>query len=348
MEKINKSNPKVFEGDKAIIDFLTPGSLGMTPLVELPAPLNKFKKDGVKIFIKLMQFVPLGNIKSMPSWEMLSGMTKSELKLTKNLVEYSSGNTVLSLAILSKHFGIPNLHAIITPDVPEHKKRLLKLVGANLLISHGPKSPDVHSNKGGVYEAKQLGKKKGWHNLNQYINPGNTHAGEEYIAKEIWSQLGDRISIFTSTIGTAGTIYGVGNYLKSKNKNIYIAGSSIKKGSSIPGPRVDEAILKLGIPWYDIVDTVIPIGAISAYEKSLEMIRMGLFVGPSTGMQLVMIEKMLKEMKSKKILNKYRNKKGEIVVVFVGCDMMFPYIDDYFSILPKKYFKAEKDLEDEI
>jgi cysteine synthase len=339
------NSKKVFEGEKALMNFLTPGSLGMTPVVELPPSVNKFAKDGIRIFVKLMQFVPLGNIKSMPSWQMLSNMSKEDLKSTKHLVEYSSGNTVLSLSILSRHFGIPNLHAIITPDVPEHKKRLLKLVGADLLISHGPRSPDVHSNKGGVYEAKQLGKKKGWYNLNQYINPGNAGASEEYVAKELWSQLGDQMTIFASTIGTAGTIYGAGTYLKSKNKDIYVAGTSIKKGSSIPGPRVDEAILKLGIPWYDIVDKVIPIDALSAYEKSLALIRLGLFVGPSTGMQFAMIEKMIGEMKKNKTLNKYRNKNKEVVVAFVACDMMHPYIDDYFSILPKKYFKQEHDLE---
>ncbi len=342
--KSTSNNNKVFKGENAIKDFLTPGALGMTPIVELPPSLNKFSKDGVRIFVKLMQFVPLGNIKSMPSWEMLSGIDKNTLKNTKHLVEYSSGNTVLSLAILSRHFGIPNLHAIITPDVPEHKKRLLKLVGADLLISHGPRSPDVHSKMGGVYEAKKLGEKKGWHNLNQYINPGNAGASEEYVAKELWNQLGDSLTIFASTIGTAGTIYGTGTYLKSKNKNIYVAGSSIKKGSSIPGPRVDEAILKLGIPWYDIVDKVIPIDAVSAYERSLALIRLGLFVGPSTGMQLAMIEKMLKEMKKNKTLSQYRNKNKEVVIAFVACDMMHPYIDDYFSILPKKYFKPEHNL----
>jgi len=345
MKKNINNGKKVFEGDSALMDFLTPRSLGMTPIVELPSSLNKFKKDKVRIFVKLMQFVPLGNIKSMPSWQMLSTIPKDILHSTKHLVEYSSGNTVLSLAILSRYFGIPNLHAIITPDVPEHKKRLLKLVGADLLISHGAKSPDVHSNKGGVYEAKQLGKKKGWHNLNQYTNPGNAGASEEYIAKELWSQLGDQMSIFVSTIGTAGTIYGTGTYLKSKNKDIYVVGTSIEKGSSIPGPRVDEAILKLGIPWYDIVDKVIPIGALPSYEKSLALIRAGLFVGPSTGMQLAMIEKMIGDMKKNKTLNKYRNKNKEIVIAFVACDMMYPYIDDYFSILPKKYFKPEHDLE---
>jgi cysteine synthase len=236
------------------------------------------------------------------------------------------------------------MHAIITPDVPEHKKKLLQLVGTELLISHGPKSPDVFSNKGGVHEAKMLGQKTGWHNLNQYTNPFNMKASEEYIGKELWEQLGLRMTIFASSIGTAGTIYGAGTFLKNKNKNIYIAGTSIKKGSSIPGPRVEEAILKLGIPWYDVVDEVIPIDALSAYEKSLSLIRLGLFVGPSTGMQLAMVNKLIIDMKKKKTLNNYRNKNGEVVISFIACDTMFPYIDDYFSILPKKYFKPEKDL----
>ena len=56
---------KVFEGDKAIIDFLSPGALGFTPVVELPSSLNPFSKDKVRIFVKLLQFVPLSNIKSL-------------------------------------------------------------------------------------------------------------------------------------------------------------------------------------------------------------------------------------------------------------------------------------------
>jgi len=61
-------------------------------------------------------------------------------------------------------------------------------------------------------------------------------------------------------------------------------------------------------------------------------------------MQLAMIDTMLKDMKKNKTLNKYRNKNKEVVIAFVACDMMYPYIDDYFSILPKKYFKKEHNL----
>jgi cysteine synthase A len=344
MKKQQKSVKRVFEGESAILDFLNPKSLGMTPLIELPESVNRFKKDKVRIFIKLAEFVPLLNIKSLSSWQMLSGISPSDLKSTKHLVEYSSGNTVFSLTILSKLFGIPNMHAIITPDVPDHKKKILKLVGAELLISDGPRSPDVSSQTGGVYEAKVLGGKSGWLNMNQYINKNSPLASELYIGKEIWNQLGDKISIFVSSIGTAGTIFGVGKFLKSKNKNILVAGASIKRGSSIPGPRGEDSIGKLGFPWASVVDKTIPINQESAYEQSLNLIREGLLVGPSTGMQLAMINKMITSMKKDNTLNNYRNKEGEIIIIFIAGDTMFPYVDDYFSVLPKKYFKPERTL----
>jgi hypothetical protein len=59
-------------------------------------------------------------------------------------------------------------------------------------------------------------------------------------------------------------------------------------------------------------------------------------------MQLAMINKLIPILKKNKTLNKYKNKKGEILITFLACDTMFPYIDDYFSILPKSYFKKEK------
>ena len=339
---------KVFEGENAIFDFLNPRNFNMTPLVELPYSLNKFKKDKVRIFIKLSQFVPLANIKALFAFNMLNNIPKEVRDKVSNLVEYSSGNTVFSLAILAKHFGIKNMNAVITPDVPEEKKKVLKLVGAQLMISFGPRSPDVFANEGGVYEAKILGKQKGWFNMNQYINPNSPKASEEYIGKEILKQLDGNLNIFCSSIGTSGTIYGAGSYLKRKNKDILVVGASIKRGSSIPGPRGEDAIPKLGFPWSKIVDMTFPIDQRSAYEESLKLVREGLLVGPSTGMQIKMIEKLILKLKKEKTLKNYRNKNGETIITLIAGDSMFPYIDEYFSILPKKYFKKEINLSTKI
>jgi len=334
----------VFSGEHALFSYLAPGSLGPTPLVELPEALNLYAKDKVRIFVKLMQFVPLSNIKSLPAYLMLWKIPAKKLTKIKNLVEYSSGNTVLSLSILSKYFGIENMHAIITPDVPEHKKRLLRLVGANLLISHGPPSPGVFDSVGGIADAKKLGKKVGWHNFNQYINPANPGAAKDFVGKELWQQLASDLSIFVASIGTGGTILGAGSYLKSKNKKVKIIGTAIKEGSSIPGPRGEGMIDKLGFPWRKAVDEVIAMDEKSAYGGSLELIRAGLFVGPSTGMQYRALLSKIKEYKRKKTLKNLRNKRGEVLATFVACDTMFPYIDDYFAILPESYFPKIKHL----
>jgi len=275
---------------------------------------------------------------------MLNNFFKNKHIKIKNLIEYSSGNTALSLTILSQYFGISKMHAIITPDVPKHKQRLLQLVGTNLLISHGSPSPDVFAKEGGIYDAKMIGKKNGWYNLNQYENPGNVESSREYIGKELWYQFGNKLSIFVSTIGTAGTITGAGTYLKSKKSNIKVIGTPIKKGFSIPGPRGEVAINKLGIKWQDIVDEVVPIASRPAFEKSLALIRLGLFVGPSTGMQLAALLTKLEEYKKENKLKKLKNKDGEIICCFLACDSMAPYVDDYFKNLPKKFFPKIKDL----
>lgn len=335
---------KVFEGENAIASFLTPQSLGLTPLVELSETLNQFKKDKVRIFIKLLSFVPLLNIKSLPAWEMLNGIDKNSLSRIKHLVEYSSGNTVLSLTILSKYFGIENVHAIITPDIPEHKKRLLRLVGTDLMVSHGKSCPGVHDKDGGVYEAKIMGKKKGWYNLCQYLNENSLLASENYIGHELWDQLGERLTILVSSMGTSGTILGAGRFIKNKNKNVYVIGASIARGSSIPGPRGEDDLSKLGFDWQSVVDKTFPVDTFSAFKSSLDLIRAGLFVGPSSGMQLHTINRILKDLKKKNQLDQYRNKDGEVLIAFIAGDTMFSYIDDYFKVLPKKYFKKDKNL----
>ncbi|MEI8174566.1 MAG: PLP-dependent lyase/thiolase [bacterium] len=330
---ISKNKKNIFRGEKAIFDYLTPGAMGSTPIIELPSRLNPFLKDKVHIYLKLAHNVPLTNIKSLSAWYMLNALSDSELKKIKNLVEYSSGNTVMSLAILSRHFGIPNMHAIITPDVPKNKQNLLKLLGVDLIVSDGPRSPDVHGKVGGIWDAMQMGKQSGWKNLNQYVNKNSPKASGEIIGKELWEQLGDKINILCVSLGTGGTVVGLGSYLRNKISDLCLIAMSIKSGSSIPGPRGEDAVKKLDFPWEEMTNLELPVAEKPAFEMSLKLIREGIFVGPSTGMQLAGILEVLKEVKKEKKLSRFHNKDKEINVVLVACDTMFPYIEDYFTVL---------------
>ena len=248
------NNKNIFKGEKSIFNYLTPGSLGPTPLVELPERLNPYKKDGAHIYIKLVETAPLANIKSIPAWYMLKAIPKMELKKINDLVEYSSGNMALSLTILSKHFGIPKMHTIITPDVPKNKQNLLKLLGTDLIISNGPSCPDVRAEVGGVWEAAQMGKKSGWKNLGQYSNQNIPKGTGQTIGGEIFKQLGNKLDIFCASIGTSGTVFGISSYLKNKIPKLYVVAVSAKKGSSIPGPRGEDQVKKLYFPWSNTVD----------------------------------------------------------------------------------------------
>lgn len=344
---ITDKNKKIYAGENAVHSFLRPAGVGFSPIIELPGRVNPFIADGVRIFIKMVQFMPLFNIKALPAYNMLRNIEPDKLKEISDLIEYSSGNTVLSLAIFAQYFGIPNMHAIITPDVPASKKRLLQIVGAHLLISHGPASPDVFAEEGGIWEAKQIGDKPSWHNLNQYINEENKNASYKYIGKEIWDQIGEDLSIFVASIGTGGTIYGSGSFLKEQHHRVFVLGTAIQKGSAIPGPRGEVMIHKLGIPWEKVTDEVIPINAHDAFLHSLRLIRLGLFVGPSSGMQLAALLQKIETLKINNELHAFRNKHGQVFCSIIGCDTMFPYIDDYFEVLGAEHFHPVKDLTDD-
>lgn len=331
-----------FTGPRALFDYLRPGSCGPTPLIELPPSLNPFTKDSVRIFIKMAGQVPLGNIKSVPSWSMLESLSLSKRSSTHHLAEYSSGNTALSLTLLSRHFGIANMHALIAPDVPAYKQQILRLAGTHLIMTDGPASPGVYDTVGGIHNATLMGKKKGWHSFNQYTSPENPRGSETYVAREIWKQLGDSVSVTVSSIGTSGTIVGLGSYLKKKKPSMKLVGASIKTGSSIPGPRGEVAIKKLCFPWQRIVDEEIPVTTKPAYALALKLIRLGLLVGPSTGMQLAAVHEYLRSQKKKGALNELRNHSGTIDVVFLACDTMYPYVQEFFDVLPESRFPAIK------
>src|SRR6266404_438163 len=97
----------VFAGPSAVRDFLNPENNPPIPLVELPASLNPFHDQGVRIFAKLMYLLPLLNIKSLPALNMLlQAQTSGNLDGVHTLIENSSGNTAFSLAVMARTFGL--------------------------------------------------------------------------------------------------------------------------------------------------------------------------------------------------------------------------------------------------
>lgn len=338
---MNRQHLNVFSGSNAIIDFLNPDNNPMIPLVELPDHCNPFRKDGVRIYAKLMNMLPLANIKSLPALNMLLEAEKSgRLKKVHTLIENSSGNTVFSLAMIARLFGIEKTKAIVSHEVTWEKLLLLQLLGTQILVNEEPICPDPSDKESGIYKAKQKGKSKGWFNPGQYDNEANPRAHAKWTAPQIWKQTKGKIGVFCAGLGTTGTILGVGEYLKKKSKKIMVIGVVRSPNNPVPGVRTQNLLREIAFDWQKVTDRVEEIGTKESFDKSLKLCRAGFMVGPSSGFALAGLFNFLSKQKEVGNLNHLRNKEGEIVAVFICPDSPLPYLNEYFEYLDKSNFPA--------
>jgi len=333
------SNLNKFQGGNAIKDFLNPDKNPMIPLVELPEHCNPFAKDGVRIFAKLMNMLPLANVKSLPALNMLlEAERKKQLKNVHTLIENSSGNTVFSLATIARLFGIENTKAIVSHEVTWGKLQLLRLFGTEIIVKEELICPDPNDKESGIYEARQRGKEKGWFNPGQYDNEANPCAHYKWTAPQIWEQTEGRISIFCSGVGTTGTILGIGSYLKEKSKKIRVVGVARSPNNPVPGVRTPNLLREIAFDWEKVTDHMEEIGTKESFEESLKLCRAGLMVGPSSGFALAGLFSFLSKQKDIDNFDSLKNRNGEIIAVFVCPDSPLPYLDEYFEYLDESNF----------
>ena len=329
----------VFMGEDSIKDYLNPGKLPYMPLVEIPKTLNPFHNDNVRIFAKLMTFIGMHNIKAIPSYNMIAeAYQRDEFAGVNKVIENSSGNTISAIAVAARQFGIENIRAFVPDEVSWHKLLMLLFFGITPIVNQEPAYPDPTDPRSGVYKAKELGKQEGWINPGQYDNEDNPKAYEKWIGKQIWKQTEGEVNIFCASLGTTGTIIGNSRYLKGKNENVQIVGVMRAPNNYVPGPRTELLLRLIGFDWQKHVDTVVEAETVESYQKSMELSRQGLLVGPSSGLSYVGLVKYLMQKKSSNTLDELRGKEGKIVCVFICCDTPFPYVDEYFKYLDATNF----------
>lgn len=337
---MNSTELNVFKGKNAILDFLNPDKNIYLPMVEISEKLNPFYKNKIRIYAKLMNALPMANVKSMPAYNMLSEAEKNKKLINiHTLVENSSGNTVFSLAVVGRHFGIKRTKSFSSHEVAPGKIDLLRFFGVDVQINKEPICPDPADRTSGIYKAKILGKKKGWYNPGQYDNPANPAAHEKWTGPQIWQQMNGKVDILCAGMGTTGTLYGTAKYLKKQNRNIKTIGVTRLPNNPVPGVRTPSLLQQIAFDWKSYVDQTIEIGTRDSFITSLELCRHGLLVGPSSGFALAGLKKYLDAFINS---SEYKNHKGEISAVFVCPDSPFPYIDEYFSYLDKSYFPVIK------
>ena len=188
--------------------------IGNTPLVEIQ---NLNTNKNVKVFGKLEGQNPGGSVKDRAAYGMIKGaLDRGDIKVGSKIVEATSGNTGIALAMVGKMLGIDV--TLIMPDTAtEERKRTMRAYGAKLIETPGAKTIEYSRDL-----AEKMSNEDGYHLLNQFANPDNYKMHYKTTGPEIWNDTKGKITHFVSSMGTTGTIMGVSRYLKEMNSDIQI------------------------------------------------------------------------------------------------------------------------------
>ncbi|KAH8731929.1 tryptophan synthase beta subunit-like PLP-dependent enzyme [Phaeosphaeriaceae sp. PMI808] len=336
------NNPlNVYSGTDAVRKYFDPDSSPFLPLIEVPQALNPFYGDGVRIFAKMMSMHPANNVKIMPAMNMLEKSV--DPKTTKTVIEYSSGSTVISLALASRiYYGIHDVRAFLSNKTTTTKLRLMQFFGLDVTLFGGPSQPEPLDERGGIFRARLLGHEdKECLNANQYENDGNWQSHVKWTGPQIHKQLPD-ISLVCAGMGTAGTMTGLGQYFKHAKPSVKRLGVSTKQGDRVPGPRSFALLAPVEFPWRDSVDAIEEVGSQDAFSLSLQLCREGLIAGPSSGFNLQGLLNYIGKRKAAGDLFELAGSDGLVQCAFICCDLPYQYIDEYFDKVSSEEFHPIK------
>ena len=256
-----------------------------------PTPLVKVRRvvapGAFQLYLKLEWFNPFGSIKDRTALYLLEGLRRRGELAGKRLVEPTSGNTGIALAALAALLG-KQISVTIPEGVPEEKKLLLRMLGAEVWPTPDDLCPVDHPKDGAIALAHSFVEgeaTKGQYVMpNQYENPDNVAAHYETTGPEIWAQTEGKVRFFFAGYGTCGTITGVGRYLKEQNPDVQVIAIEPQKGHRLPGLKNLEESKPPGILDRSVIDRVVRVDDGPAYAMTKRLFREeGLIVGPSTG-----------------------------------------------------------------
>ncbi|MCL7764836.1 cysteine synthase CysM [Polaribacter sp. Z014] len=256
---------------KSIIDFV-----GNTPLVEVQ---NIFKKEGVTLLLKLEGNNPGGSVKDRAAYYMISeAIKRKNIRKGDTLVEATSGNTGIALALMAKVLGV-NMVLTMPENSTIERVKTMRAYGAKVILTPADKGME-----GAIDYALKLKYKKGYFRLNQFDNFDNPKAHFNTTGPEIWRDTEGEVTHFVSAMGTTGTITGVSDYLKSQNENITIIGAQPKDGAKIPGIRKWSEEYMPAIFKRKKIDQIFEVSEEEAKEMTIRLAKEeGIFAGMSSG-----------------------------------------------------------------
>lgn len=251
-------------------------TIGNAPLVQL----THLPGIGSNILLaKLEGNNPAGSVKDRPAYLMIRGaQDRGEIKPGDTLVEATSGNTGIALAMAAAALGY-RMVLVMPEHLSVERRAVMKAFGAELVLVTKEQGMEGARDLADAMQARGEGRV-----LNQFSNPDNPRAHYETTGPEIWRESEGRITHFVSSMGTTGTIMGTSRFLKEQNPKVQIIGVQPDGESSIPGIRKWPEAYLPKIFDRSRVDRIIEVSAANAEHTMREMARLeGLFCGPSSG-----------------------------------------------------------------
>jgi cysteine synthase len=265
--------------------------IGNTPLVDVSA---LSPNPAVRILAKLEGQNPGGSIKDRIAWKMIQeAEADGTLAPGRTIIEPSSGNTGIALAMIARTRGYP-IKIVMPENVSIERRQALEVWGAEIIFT-----PGEEGSNGAVRRAQQLADEHPhWVFLYQYANEANPRAHYETTGPEIWRDAPD-VTHFVAGLGTTGTLMGVGRFLKERNPDVRVVAIEPPLGERVEGLRnLDDGYIppvyeKWGGP--DLLDRKRIVRPRESIEWTRRLIEVGIFSGISGGAALAGAAKLASE-----------------------------------------------------
>lgn len=259
--------------------------VGHTPLIELKR-LTRSLSPRVRVLAKLEGFNPGGSVKDRPAvWMVRDGLRRGALRPGKTIIDSTSGNTGIALAMAGAVLGYP-VELVMPANVSLERKRIVRAYGAKVIFSDALEGSD-----GAIRLCRQIiaESPERYFKPDQYFNPVNPLAHYQSTGPEIWGATAGRVTHFVAGIGTGGTVMGTGRYLKEQNPAIQVVAVEPDDAwHGLEGLKHMASSIVPGIYHENELDRKISVGTDIAYETVYQLgSEEGLVVGQSSGAALV-------------------------------------------------------------
>lgn len=274
--------------------------IGNTPMIDLR------KTTSFHIFAKAEFLNPGGSIKDRIAKNMIEDAEeRGVLKKGMTIIEPTSGNTGIGLALCGVRMGY-RVIIVMPENMSEERKKIIRALGAELVLT-----PPEESIGGAVKKAEEMAAASDEYFVpQQFVNPANPEMHYRTTAREIYEQMGGKVDIFVSGIGSGGTLQGISKFLKEKNPDLKIVAVEPKNVSALlgdePGLHQIQGIGDGFVPEIldvDMITDIVTVTDDDAINTARELAKVqGLLVGTSSGANVWAAKKMAKKYGDDKVI----------------------------------------------